>query len=106
MNMQGLTARSTFNNLNECKSWNQTIGTGLTKLSGTRCGEVIIWNRSGANLTVYDKGRSASAEGFLLEDNDQFTFRGLTSSDQVSATAATAGVIYVRSQYFSSNPVR
>tara|TARA_R100001591_G_scaffold61485_2_gene70957 strand:- start:17559 stop:17939 length:381 start_codon:yes stop_codon:yes gene_type:complete len=118
-------AGSTFFNINQCRSFSMLVTSSLTCLSsvdtgghgvGQPCSEVIIVNRTGGDLTVYDqnfgpfagsspKGAGAS-RGFVLEDNDSFTFRGLTNVNEVSATATSTGPIYYRAQFFSNNPSR
>lgn len=97
---------STFYNVNECRSFNQTVTTALTRLSSCPCSEVILTNRTGGNLSAYDCGFSGEPFAMLLVNNDTYTFRGLTNADQLSAKAATAGPIFYRAQYFSFNPSR
>lgn len=97
---------STFYNINECRSFKQTIGTSLTQLSAHPCSEVIIVNKTGNSLTVYDNGYDSTDFGFLLANNESFTFRGITNSSVVSAVAASSGAIYFRTQFFSLLPQR
>ncbi len=73
---------------------------------GHPCSEIIIYNRTGGNITVFDNEYPNSLNGFLLSAGETFTFRGLTNVAQVSATAASAGNIHYRAQYYSSNPSR
>ena len=42
----------------------------------------------------------------LIPNNDSVILRGITNSDQVSAKAASPGLIFYRTQFFSSNPLR
>lgn len=93
-------------NINECRSFNQVVSTNLVKLSAQPCSEVILVNRTGGNLSAYDGGRSQDQFAFVLTNNEQFTFRGLTNSDQLSTKAAGTGTIFYRTQYFSFNPAR
>tara|TARA_R110000803_G_scaffold158949_2_gene223153 strand:- start:266 stop:586 length:321 start_codon:yes stop_codon:yes gene_type:complete len=98
---------STYFNLNKCRSFNQTLpGATIpgTPLVNQVCSEVTIINRTGSNITIYDNGYSSAQNGFLLEDNESTTFRGITNTDQVSAVGT--GDIYYRTQYFSNNPSR
>lgn len=107
-----------FVNVNRCKSFNLTVTTNLVSLTGTMdplsghsrggeiCGEVTIWNRSGGDVTIYDGGLGDSFHGFVLEDNDKYTFMGITNVDQVSAVGAGTGLIYYRTQFYSHNPSR
>ena len=97
---------SVYYNQNECKSFNQTVGTTLTKLSSYVCSEVILTNRTGGLLSAYDSGFSGEPFAMQLINNEVYTFRGLTNSDQLSAKAAAAGPIFYRTQYFSCNPSR
>lgn len=97
---------STFYNINECRSFKQDIGTSITQLSAHPCSEVIIVNKTGGALTVYDNGFDSLDFGFLLATNESFTFRGITNTSVVSAVAASAGTIYFRTQFFSLLPQR
>jgi hypothetical protein len=113
-------------NRNECRSFNIRVSTSMVRLSGRdsgapgtatghgqECSEVYIVNKSGGAITLFDRSDAwGDAEainisrGFLLDDNDSITLRGLTNVNQVSAKGAGAGTIYYRTQFFSSNPIR
>jgi len=97
---------STYYNINECRTFNQTVGTALTKLSSQPCSEIELFNRTGGTLSAYDNGFSAEPFAMLLNNNESIVLRGLTNSSQVSAKAATPGLIFYRTQFFSSNPLR
>lgn len=97
---------STFFNINQCRSFNQTAGTAFTKLSSQPCSEIELFNRTGGNLSAYDGGFSAEAFAMFIPNNGSIILRGLTNSDQVSAKAASAGPIFYRTQFFSMNPLR
>jgi hypothetical protein len=97
---------STYYNINQCRSFNQTAGTALTKLSSQPCSEIELFNRTGGNLSAYDNGYSGEAYAMLIPNNSSMILRGLTNSDQVSAKAASTGPIFYRTQFFSSNPLR
>lgn len=97
---------STYYNINECRSFNQTAGTTLTKLSSQPCSEIEIFNRTGGNLSAYDNNYSDEQYAMLIPNDASVVLRGLTNSDQVSAKAASAGPIFYRTQFFSSNPLR
>ena len=112
-------SKNGYVNYNLCRSFNQNIKTSLTMLTGANggtilpaltgghpCSEITIWNRTGSNLTVFDNEYAADFNGFQLSAGEQFTFRGLTNVAQVSAIAVSAGKIYYRAQYYSSNPSR
>lgn len=89
-------------NRNKCRSFKQTLAGGTTALLDQICSEVIIVNRTGADVLIYDSGYADLANGFLLADLESATFRGLTNTNQVSA--AGTGDIYYRSQFFSNTP--
>ena len=121
-------SKNGYVNYNLCRSFNQNIKTSLTMLTGAAvpgftgasnggtilpaltgghpCSEITIWNRTGSNLTVFDNEYAADFNGFQLSAGEQFTFSGLTNVAQVSAIAVSAGKIYYRAQYYSSNPSR
>ena len=97
---------SIFYNINDCRSFKQTIGTALVALTSYPCSEVVIVNKTGGILTIYDNGYTALNNGFILADNESFTFRGITNANSVSAIAASSGSIYYRTQFFSLLPQR
>lgn len=91
-----------FTNINICRSFNVPLSTNLVALSSQICSEVIISNKTGQGVLVFDGGYSTSNNGFLLSADQDFTFRGISNSEQVSAkTVAGAGMLYYRTQYFS-----
>ena len=92
---------STFYNQNECRSFKQTIGSALTQLSACPCSEVIIVNKTANNVAVYDNNNFSNNNSFLLATGESFTFRGITNTSVVSASAISTGDIYYRAQYFS-----
>jgi hypothetical protein len=98
---------STFYNINDCRSFNQTVNTALVALTPYPCSEVIIINKTGASVYIYDSGYSADSNRLLLEANESTTIRGITNSGQVSAkTTSGSGPLYFRTQYYSLNPQR
>ena len=104
-------------NTNQCYSFNDTFGTALKALSAQPCSEVIIWNQTGQILYIYD---GLGADGsHRLESHERlaipaaaataplqpYTIRGVTDANQLSAkTASSSGLVYWRTQFFSSNP--
>lgn len=95
---------STYYNRNVCRSFNQPLSTNLVALSSQVCAEVIIYNKTGQDIQVYDNGYFDGSNAFVLSNNDSFVVRGLTNSAQVSAKTTTGGgLIYYRTQFFSSN---
>jgi hypothetical protein len=98
---------STFYNINDCRSFNQPVSTALVALSAYPCSEVIIINKTGQSVYIYDSLYSTDSNRLLLDSNESTTIRGITNSGQVSAkTASGAGTLYFRTQYYSLNPQR
>ena len=121
---------STYYNQNQCYSFNRYITTGVTQLSGQDpnesgtttapavatkvgqpCSEVIIYNTTSGNLFIYTDTSGAFSHQredhrIMLATTESTAVRGITNVNQVSAKAASAGVVYYRTQFFSSNPAR
>lgn len=98
---------STFYNINDCRSFNQTVNTGLTALQFCTCSEVLIINKTGGSVYLYDSNNFSDANRLLLENNEQTVLRGITNSSQVSAkTASGSGTLYYRTQFYSFLPQR
>lgn len=96
-----------FSNLNQSKSFNQVLTTNLARLSSQECSEVIISNKTGQGILVFDNNNFGATNGFLLSANDTFTFAGVSDCDQLSArTVAGTGTVYYRTQMFSNTPSR
>lgn len=97
-----------WQNLNRCYSFTETFGTTVKTLSSAFGCEVIIHNYGPNFLYVYDSPdyNFSSALTFAVAPSGSMTFRGITSSDQVSAGyLAGTGLVSYRVQYFSSNPL-
>jgi len=73
---------------------------------GQPCSEVIIINKTTGDLTLYDMEYPDAANGLLVGTGESVTLRGLTNVAQVSAIAASAGIVYYRTQFYSNNPSR
>ena len=120
---------SEYFNENICRTFIQPVTTSIAALSGASrdlnpnegdgwpCSEVLIRNLTGVVVKVWDKGyhddagTPASGNHFYwqLEDNDEVTIRGITNVNQVSAalvTGAAKNDLFIRAQYYSSNPIR
>jgi hypothetical protein len=98
---------STFYNINDCRSFSQTITTSLVALSGYTCSEVIIVNKTGNSVYIYDSSYFDDSNRLLLESNESIVLRGITNSSQVSAkTLTSSGTLYFRTQYYSLLPQR
>lgn len=93
---------TTYYNINECKSFAVSLTTALVAFPNQVCSEVIVKNTTGQGILVYDQNNSSDANAFALSANDEFAFRGITNSNQVSAkTTASAGTASIRTQFFS-----
>lgn len=93
---------TTYYNSNICRSFNQPLSTQLAALSSTVCSEVIISNKTGQNVLIFDNNYTASANGILISNNEVYTIRGITNAAQVSAQTATgSGMLYYRTQFYS-----
>jgi hypothetical protein len=93
-----------FTNRNVCKTFTIPTLTSPAKiqLADQECSEVIVTVSSGGNAVIYDP---QSAVGFTLPAGfagQEFTFRGLTNANQLSATGS--GTLYYRTQFFSFFP--
>ena len=98
---------STFYNINDCRSFNQNVTTALVALSAYPCSEVIIVNKTGNSVYIYDSSYFDDTNRLLLESNESIALRGITNSSQVSAkTLANSGTLYFRTQYYSLLPQR
>ncbi|MBC8416717.1 hypothetical protein H8E06_00115 [bacterium] len=98
---------TTYVNPNVCRSFNVTATTTLAALTGQVCSEVLIYNKTGQDLKIFDGGYSDGSNAFLIADGDSVTIRGITNANAVSAqTASGSGTIYYRTQYYSNNPSR
>jgi len=104
---------SSYYNINQCFSFNDTFTTDLKGLSAQPCSEVLIWNQTGQILYVYDQNRIEDHERLTIPvaaaaaPLQPYVIRGLTNAEQVSAkTSAGSGLVFWRSQFFSSNPAR
>lgn len=98
---------STFYNINDCRSFNQTVSTSLVALSAHPCSEVILINKGGNNIQVYDNNFTSDSNALTLSAGETFTLRGITNSEMVSAKTATgSSQLYYRTQFFSLLPQR
>jgi hypothetical protein len=89
-----------YQNRNTCKSFFLNGNNTKTKLQNQECSEVIV--RPQADYTFFDYQNPTV--GFLVKAGTEFTFRGLSSADQLSATGN--GDLYYRTQFFTSIPGR
>jgi len=95
-----------WQNLNICNSFTETYSTNLKKLSAAQCCEVDIYNLGNGPLLVFDNDASLTSSSFTVPPSSNYTFRGITNSEQVSAKFGSGGgLVCYRTQYFSSNPL-
>ena len=94
---------SQFVNRNKSYSFNLTINTGLCCLPFNIGSEVLINNKTGQTVNIFDNDRVAASQAFILEDNESIVLRGIANTNEVSAqTTGGEGTIYFRSAYFSN----
>ena len=92
-----------FVNKNKSYSFNTTIGTGLTQLSGYIASEVLISNKTGQDLYIYDNNYFSDDNRFILANSESMVLRGITNTSEVSAkSSSSSGKVYFRSAYFSN----
>jgi hypothetical protein len=92
-----------FYNKNKSYSFNMDVTTSLVALSSFTASEVLIINKSGQDIYIYDNGNTADDRRLLLQDSESIVLRGITNTSEVSAkTAALSGKVYFRSAYFSN----
>lgn len=89
-----------YQNRNVCKTFNLAVTTALKGLTSQECSEVIVFCT--VSTTFFD--HMNPTVGFTLPANTEFTFRGLSNSNQLSAQGTTTGTLYYRTQYFGSIP--
>ena len=105
LNLSLINSANAYVNLNECKSFNVALSTNLVALESFRCSEVIIINKTGQSVYVYDSNNFLDTNRLLLETGDSVVLRGVTNSAQISCkTAASSGNLYYRTQNFSILP--
>jgi hypothetical protein len=96
---------SNYRNINICRSFNQPISSTLVALSAQNCSEVILINKTGQSVYIYDSNNFSDSNRLLLEDLESIALRGITNSAQVSAkTESGTGTLYYRTQHFSMLP--
>lgn len=95
---------TSYINRNVCRSFNTTLSTGLAALVNQVCSEVLVMNRTGQNINLFDNSYSDAGNALLLRDGESFILRGITNTNQLSAQTATgSGTLYYRTQYFGTN---
>jgi len=95
---------TTYVNINQCRTFNIEASAVLKALEIQPCAEVVILNTSGNPLSAFDAGFISTKYAMIIPDGTEFTLRGITNSNQVSAMGD--GNFSYRTQFFSSNPQR
>lgn len=90
-----------FINRNVCKNFSIPPAQTKAKLANQECSEVVVVP-TGGSATVFDYMNPNV--GFVVPTGVEFTFRGLTNSDQVSATTGAGVTLSYRTQFFSFFP--
>ena len=105
-----------YSNLNQCFNvkWKLTgAGNYIKCLSAVKAGEVQMLNNTGGEVTVKTgrmPGLSAQSvdpkevTGMLVKDGQQFVFRGITDTDQISAAGTADTTLFGRAQWYSMTP--
>jgi len=101
---------TTFVNPNFCRSFNFSLSDDLTRLADEVCSEVVLINKTGQDVLIYDSDYFDDANSLLLANNESFVLRGVTNANQISAISpalsAGSGVFYYRTQWYSNSPTR
>lgn len=101
---------TTFVNINHCRSFNFSLSDSLVALVNEVCSEVVLINKTGGNVYIYDSDFSDDSNRLLLSDGDSFILRGITNAMQVSALGSASlsagGDFYYRTQWYSNLPQR
>jgi len=94
-----------FVNKNKSYTFNMLIDTNLVALSGFIASEVLISNKSGQDLFIYDNDYTTDDRRFLIKTSESMVLRGITNTNEVSAKTNSqyiSGSVYFRSAYFSN----
>jgi len=118
--MPSIPSDTWYSNLNQCFNveWRLTGGTlpestFVKCLSAVKAGEIVILNNTGNDVYVKTgrmPGLSAQSvdpqevTGMLVKDGQEFTFRGITDTDQVSAAVTNSTTLFGRAQWYSMTP--
>lgn len=105
---------STYYNKNICQSYTQTISTALTGLkplgvalsASQPCSEIsFIFPASNATVTLYDNNDTTNPLTIPLNTTatTQFTFKGVTCTGVVSASATSGVTISYRTAFYAGS---
>lgn len=85
------------------KSFKITLDTNLTAFEDHEGSEVMIINRTGQNVLIFDNGHFDANNHLLVLAGESITLRGVNNSNSVSAQCETgSGDLYYRVNYFSN----
>lgn len=109
--MPNRTPDYTYNNINQCFNIKfDLLGatTYVKPTSAVKCSEVVLLNNTGGDITFKagrgDLGNPADITEFVVSDNQEFTVRGITNTEQLSCAGTNATTLYGRSQWYSLTP--
>lgn len=96
-----------FINRNVCKTFSVASASFSTpstkvKLADQECSEVVILSHGTTGHYIYDSNNPTVP--FKCPLHEEMVFRGITNSNQVSATGANDGELAYRTQFFSNFP--
>ena len=89
---------------NLSKSFKVTLAGSLVPLEDMVCSEVILINKTGDDVLIYDNYNFSDDNSLLLGDGDSIIMRGITNSNLISANGT--GDFYYRTQFYSNSPAR
>jgi len=94
---------TTFFNTNTSRNFVTTINTGLSGLQSFTCSEVLVINRTGQDVFLYDSGDTLNTNRLLILDDESIVIRGVSNSSSLSAkTLSGSGDLYYRASKFSN----
>lgn len=94
---------SQFFNTNRSRNFRQNINTSLVGLSAAVCSEVLVINRSGSLIYLYDNEDFSDDHCLAIDDGESIVIRGISNCDSLSAkTESSSGDIYYRASNFSN----
>lgn len=94
---------SQFYNLNTSRNFVQTISTNLVALSSFPCSEVLLINRTGQDVYLYDGNIFSDSNRLMIMDDESMIIRGVSDTRSLSAkTASSSGDLYYRASKYSN----
>jgi hypothetical protein len=94
---------SVYFNTNNSRSFQQSISSVLVPLNSYTGSEVLVVNRTGQYVYLYDNNIFSDDNRFLIDNNESIVIRGVSNSNSLSAkTLSGSGLIYYRTSNFSN----